>query len=126
MSRYRRVAWLLAAALPLGVLTPILPACVQPQCTSPIYSESECRVIAENQHARLRSSQGVEIRFQEPEAHVLLVGALHQSVDHHEAALVLDGERRWVEGPAPEARQEARPVVAVQQHRDERPGDHHQ
>jgi hypothetical protein len=64
----RPAAWLLAVALPLGVLAPALPACVQPQCTSPVYSESECRVIAENQHARLRSSQGVEIRFQEAEA----------------------------------------------------------
>lgn len=42
--------------------------CVQPHCTSPLYSEAECRVIAENQHARLRTSRGVEVRFQDPEA----------------------------------------------------------
>lgn len=59
---------ILAAALSLAALVTATPACVQPQCTSPLYSDAECRVIAENQHARLRTSQGVELRFQEPQA----------------------------------------------------------
>jgi predicted phosphodiesterase len=56
------------AALSLLVAVAELPGCVQPHCASPLYSEAECRVIAENQHARLRASQGVELRFQEPDA----------------------------------------------------------
>jgi predicted phosphodiesterase len=59
----------LTAALGLAALAVATPGCVQPHCTSPLYSEAECRVIAENQHARLRSPQGVELRFQEPDAH---------------------------------------------------------
>lgn len=64
----RRASSVFAVVLWLGALVTAVPACVQPQCTSPIYSDAECRVIAENQHARLRTSQGVELRFQEPQA----------------------------------------------------------
>lgn len=64
----RHVPRILAAALSLAALATTTPACVQPQCTSPLYSDAECRVIAENQHARLQTSQGVELRFQEPQA----------------------------------------------------------
>ncbi len=42
--------------------------CAQPECTSPDYSEPECRVIAENEFARLRLASGVELRFQDPAA----------------------------------------------------------
>jgi hypothetical protein len=66
MRRYALA--LLAVAVPLGVLATAVPGCVQPQCTSPLYSDAECRVIAENQHARLQTTQGVELRFQEPDA----------------------------------------------------------
>jgi predicted phosphodiesterase len=61
-------AAMLATAVSLGAAAVAMPGCVQPHCTSPLYSEAECRVIAENQHARLRTSQGVELRFQEPDA----------------------------------------------------------
>ncbi|MEM7156755.1 MAG: metallophosphoesterase [Myxococcota bacterium] len=42
-------------------------SCVQPHCSSPSYAEAECRVIAENVHARLQSSAGAELRFQDPD-----------------------------------------------------------
>lgn len=58
----------LGAVVSLAILGTSLPGCVQPQCTSPDYSDAECRVIAENQHARLLTSQGVELRFQAPDA----------------------------------------------------------
>lgn len=64
----RRTLAGLGAGLVLAGLVTTTPGCVQPHCTSPLYSEAECRVIAENQHARLRSTQGVELRFQEPDA----------------------------------------------------------
>ncbi|MCX4245093.1 metallophosphoesterase family protein [Paraliomyxa miuraensis] len=54
--------------LALMLAVPGTSGCVQPHCTSPLYSEAECRVIAENQRARLRTSVGVELRFQDPEA----------------------------------------------------------
>lgn len=65
MSRRGRA---LAATLSLALVGAAGPGCVQPQCTSPRYSDAECRVIAENQHARLLTSRGVELRFQAPDA----------------------------------------------------------
>lgn len=63
---------LLAAALVVGtgVLASVLVgvACAVPECTNPDYSEPECRVIAENEHARLRTPSSIEVRFQDPEA----------------------------------------------------------
>lgn len=64
----RRGVAMLAAGLSLAAAGAGSAGCVQPACTSPSYSEAECRVIAENQHARLLTSQGVELRFQEPDA----------------------------------------------------------
>jgi predicted phosphodiesterase len=64
----RRGATLLGAALAVATAAAASPGCVQPYCTAPSYDEAECRVIAENQHARLRTSQGVELRFQQPDA----------------------------------------------------------
>lgn len=52
----------------LGLALAGSPGCVQPHCASASYGDAECRVIAENVHARLRSSGGVEVRFQEPDA----------------------------------------------------------
>lgn len=43
-------------------------ACAQPECASPDYANPECRVIAENELARLLTGAGVEVRFQEPTA----------------------------------------------------------
>jgi hypothetical protein len=43
-------------------------ACAQPECASPDYGNPECRVIAENELARLLTGAGVEVRFQEPTA----------------------------------------------------------
>ncbi|MCB9674575.1 MAG: metallophosphoesterase [Alphaproteobacteria bacterium] len=43
-----------------------LLSCLRPECTPASYSEPECRVIAENDLARVRTSDGVEVRFQDP------------------------------------------------------------
>jgi Calcineurin-like phosphoesterase len=43
-------------------------ACMQPECSSPLYSSAECRVVAENELARVLTSDGVELRFQVPDA----------------------------------------------------------
>lgn len=59
-----RIAWprlLLSAAA--GAST---HACTQPECSSPDYGNAECRVVAENELARLLTAEGVEVRFQEP------------------------------------------------------------
>ena len=56
----------LLGALPMAGSA--LSGCVQAHCTNARYDEAECRVIAENEYARLRSSRGVEIRFQKPDA----------------------------------------------------------
>jgi Calcineurin-like phosphoesterase len=64
----RRAVARLGAVLGLALAVAATPGCVQPHCTSPRYSDAECRVIAENQHARLRTSQAVELRFQDPDA----------------------------------------------------------
>jgi predicted phosphodiesterase len=55
--------WMLLA----GMLT-WLPSCAQPECTSPNYRRAECRVIAENEAARLLLPSGVEMRFQPADA----------------------------------------------------------
>ncbi len=52
----------------LSLLSCLLPACAQPECTSPNYRRAECRVIAENEHARLLLPSGVEARFQAADA----------------------------------------------------------
>ena len=54
---------ILAALLPL-----VLHGCAQPECTNPNYRRAECRVVAENDAARLRLASGVELRFQDPAA----------------------------------------------------------
>lgn len=64
----RRPSLPIATTLALATALVGGPGCVQPHCSSPNYGEAECRVIAENVHARLRSAQGVELRFQAPEA----------------------------------------------------------
>ena len=38
--------------------------CTETECATPDYSRAECRVLAENEFARLRTSSGVEVRFQ--------------------------------------------------------------
>ncbi len=54
----------------LGLAATLVPApgCVQPHCTTPSYGEAECRVIAENQLARMQTPEGIEVRFQDPDA----------------------------------------------------------
>ena len=53
----------LAACLGLGSS---LVGCTETECATPDYTRAECRVLAENSFARLRSSTGVEARFQRP------------------------------------------------------------
>ncbi len=54
--------------LALIVLALATAGCPQTECATPNYSRAECRVLAENELARLRSSTGVEIRMQAYEA----------------------------------------------------------
>lgn len=42
----------------------LLSSCTQTECATPDYSRAECRVLAEGSYARLRSAEGVELRFQ--------------------------------------------------------------
>ncbi len=51
--------WIIA----VGLLS--LPGCSRPQCTPASYRQPECRVIAENELAQLKSSDGIEVRFQD-------------------------------------------------------------
>lgn len=45
-----------------------LTGCSETECATPDYTRAECRVLAENGFARLLSSSGVELRFQDPSA----------------------------------------------------------
>lgn len=49
-------------------LAATLIGCGQTECATPNYSRAECRVLAENELARLRSSTGVEVRMQSLDA----------------------------------------------------------
>ena len=40
--------------------------CAQPECVAPDYRDPECRVIAENEYARLDAAIGAELRFIDP------------------------------------------------------------
>lgn len=59
----------IGAAVGLGALVAglALEACAVPECTNPDYSEPECRVVAENEFARLRTPSSIEVRFQDPQ-----------------------------------------------------------
>lgn len=59
-------AFLGLAAMPLAAL--LLPSCSHPECAFGDYSRAECRVVAEGHYARLLTSTGAELRFQEPSA----------------------------------------------------------
>jgi hypothetical protein len=66
MTRRRPTAQALVA---LAVLAPLAAAsCEVAECATPNYTRAECRVIAENELARLSTAAGVEIRFQPPDA----------------------------------------------------------
>jgi predicted phosphodiesterase len=45
-----------------------MQACAVPECTHPYYSFAECRVVAENELARLQTPSSIEVRFQDPRA----------------------------------------------------------
>ncbi|MCA9708057.1 MAG: metallophosphoesterase, partial [Myxococcales bacterium] len=72
LARHPSSRWARAAAWGsiLSALLPVvaLPGCVQPHCTNGRYDDAECRVIAENERARLHTGRGVELRFQAPDA----------------------------------------------------------
>lgn len=51
-------AWSWAAAAVLSG-----QGCAVPECTTPDYANAECRVVAENEHARLTTASGVDVRF---------------------------------------------------------------
>ena len=52
--------------LAIGLLC--LSHCTRPECTPSDFRDPECRVIAENELAQLKSSDGVEVRFQDPDS----------------------------------------------------------
>ncbi len=69
-------------------------ACVQPECASPDYGNPECRVLIENELARLLTGAGVEIRFQDPAAQGVgswVAGGLVREVAPGEVALRVAG-----------------------------------
>src|SRR5690606_12447910 len=46
-----------------------LTGCGEPaECASPDYRRAECRILAEREFSRLRTSTGLEVRMQEPGA----------------------------------------------------------
>ena len=53
----------------LATLPWCVPGCLQPECSQPDYTAAECRVLAENELARLATASGVEARFQTPAAY---------------------------------------------------------
>jgi predicted phosphodiesterase len=55
-------------AVVLCLVVAVSPGCAQPECTNPNYRRAECRVIAENDVARLLLPSGVEVRFQAADA----------------------------------------------------------
>ncbi|MDV7402693.1 hypothetical protein RZS08_65325, partial [Arthrospira platensis SPKY1] len=57
----------LALALALaGGLALAAPGCAQPECTVPRYDDPECRVLAENELARLDDG-AIELAFRDPD-----------------------------------------------------------
>ena len=46
------------------VLCVVAGSCTETECATPDYTRAECRVVAENSFARLRTAEGVEVRFQ--------------------------------------------------------------
>ena len=50
-------------------------SCTETECATPDYTRAECRVLAENGFGRLRTSTGVEVRFQAPSATDPLAGS---------------------------------------------------
>lgn len=57
---------LLAAGTLAGLA--LTTTCAHPECSRPDYRLPECRVILENELARLRTPAGTEVRFQDPAA----------------------------------------------------------
>ncbi len=60
-SRFARLVAI--GALAIGAMS---GGCAVPECTNPDYSEPECRVISENELARVRTPSSIEVRFQDP------------------------------------------------------------
>lgn len=93
----------------LGIACGLAHACAQPECITINYADAECRVIAENEHARLRTASGAEVRFLTAGARTLTAwdatGLLAQEADGTVAARVAGlGQftlaiRRDVDGP---------------------------
>ncbi|RMG93544.1 MAG: metallophosphoesterase [Deltaproteobacteria bacterium] len=54
-----------AASMVAGLVACVASGgCLQPECSQPDYTSAECRVLAENELARLATSSGIEVRFQ--------------------------------------------------------------
>ena len=59
---------LVGSILGMGLLAWVQAGCAVPECTNPDYARAECRVVAENELARLHTPSSVEVRFQDPRA----------------------------------------------------------
>lgn len=59
-------AGVVAGAIVLGG-TALVGGCAKTECATPDYSQAECRVIAENELARLVTSRGAVVRFVDPD-----------------------------------------------------------
>lgn len=66
VTRIEIGASVLAYAAAMAVVS--LPGCVQSECAVGNYDRAECRVVAENERARLSTLDGTEVRFQSGDA----------------------------------------------------------
>ncbi|MCB9755503.1 MAG: metallophosphoesterase [Myxococcales bacterium] len=69
MSRHTCPSINARLGLALALALALAPGgCAQPVCAQPDYRDPDCRVLEENERARLRSSAGAELRMQAPDA----------------------------------------------------------
>jgi hypothetical protein len=68
--RANAARWATTASLAIGIslVAGVSLQCATTECAYPDYTQPECRVIEENDAARLRTSTLVEVRFQDPDA----------------------------------------------------------
>lgn len=104
--------WLLGSALLLAT-----EGCVAAECATPDYTRAECRVLAENQFAQLRTSTGIDVRMQAPTAESAdgwaVTGLVRERDDHVQIRVatlgnfmvsIADSGDPGSDGPAPPSR----------------------
>lgn len=55
-----------ACVMSVAGLVSQLVSCAVPECANARFDDPECRVLAENELARTRTAEGIEVRFQDP------------------------------------------------------------